>query len=303
MLDGPHAPAQEPPVVPPKAIAAAALIEAAALLFKAAWGPLGTGAIQYRTSPSAVWLIAGTDLVNVALIVPLLVLGAALLLQGRLGGKYLLVLTPLTVYYSAFSVGFGLEWSNPVYAGNSEHFAGLFVLQVVMATAVLAGTLPLFTSADAHAFSQRGPRAYVMFMVAFLALFALMWTGELLEVMAVGGTAGGAGGTAPTAFHLVHFIDLEIVIPLGALALYLLYTQPAQAYGLVLLFLGFFATLGAAVTAVAALLVTHHAPGAEASAIVVFATFSLLSWATLLFTVRGNVPRPYRRRPTPATAP
>ena len=78
----------------------------AALSFKAL-GPMGTGDIMYRTSGSALYQNQGQDLVDIFLIAPLLMIGGALQLMRRDATKYLLVLTPVTLMYTGFSLGIG----------------------------------------------------------------------------------------------------------------------------------------------------------------------------------------------------
>ncbi len=261
----------------------AVLVAAASLL-----GPLGFDIIEYRMSQSGIYQAMGADAVNLGLNVPVLAIGGTLLLLRREGAKFFLILAPVTLFSLAMEAGLGQEWEK--YTGNVEHWAWLYILEVVVALVLLVGTLPMFTRRDVPRFSRRGLRAYVALVTLLLVLFTAMWLGELVEVTTTGDTASGSYANAPNGFWTVRFMDLGLTIPLGFLGMYLLLTRPERAYALVLLFFGFFVTMGTAVTAMGVVMVANDDPEAQAAALPIFLTLTLMSWAGLLYLVKDKLP-------------
>ena len=277
-------------MLPGGVLVAAAFLGAAVVAATAVLGPLGLGWIQYRTSPSGIWQTMGVDAVNLLLIVPILAIGGLLLALDREGAKYVLILAPVTLFSIAFEAGVGQEWGNPAYTGNVERYAWLFIVEVIVALILLVGTLPRFTERDAPRFGTRGLRVYVGVMTLLLALCAVLWLQELIAVAMTGNTASGSYASAPVGFWTVRFMDLGITIPLGFLGMYLLLTRPEKAYSLVLLFFGFFVTMGTEVTAMALVMVANHDPEAQAGAVAVFPLLTVLAWAGLLYLVKDKLP-------------
>jgi hypothetical protein len=126
----------------------------------------------------------------------------------------------------------------------------------------------------------------------FLLFFAVMWMSELIEVATTGTTSSGAYESSPTVFWVVRYFDLGITIPLGFIALYLLLTRPKTAYPIILLFFGFFITLGTSVNAMAIVQILSGDPevaGAVLAGIFIFPILGLLSWAGLLYLVKDKI--------------
>ncbi len=283
------------PLLPWYFVGIAALVSAGALIAISVLGPLGTESIQYRTSQSGIWQIQGGDFVNLFLVVPILLIGAVLQLLRREGSKYFLVLTPVTLMYVGLSLGIGQEWGNPDYTGNVENYAYLFLIVIIGGVILLVTSLPMFTPKDAPAFNPRGLKIYVGVMALFNLLFAMMWLSELAQVMTTGDAAGGAYTETPVVWWVVRYFDLGITIPLGFLALYLLLTKPKRAYPLVLLFFGFFVTLGTGVLAMGIIMTVNDDPTAQAGALPIFGALAVLSWVGLLYLVKDRI-RTYLRR-------
>lgn len=290
-------------LLPRGVLVVAALLGAVVVAAVALLGPLGTGAIQYRTSQSGNYQVIGVDAVNLIIMVPVLAMGGILLLLRREGAKYFLILAPVTLFSLAIEAGVGQEWGNPAYTGNVERYAWLFIVEIVVALVLLVGTLPMFSERDVPRFSRRGLRLYIVFVTLLLALFTAMWLGELLEVSTTGNTASGSYANAPVAFWAVRFMDLGVTIPLGFIGMYLLLTRPERAYTLVLLFFGFFVTMGTSVTAMGLVMVANGDPEAQAGAIVIFPLLTIMSWAGLLYLIKDKLPwsRTSRERRTQRT--
>lgn len=281
-------------LLPRSVIIVAAYVGALVVATLAVLGPLILGVIHYPMSQSGVWQAMGVDAVNLLVMVPVLVLGGTLLLMRRDGAKYFLILAPVTLFSLAIEAGAGQEWSK--YAGNAQQFAWLYIVEVIVALVLLVGALPMFSEKDAPAFNRRGLRIYVAFVTLLLVLFTVMWLQELVQVSTTGNTTSGSYQNSPAAFWAVRFMDLGVTIPLGFLGMYLLLTRPAKAYALVLLFFGFFVTMGTSVTAMGLVMFLNHDPEAQAGALFIFPLLTIMSWAGLLYLIKDKLPWPRRRR-------
>lgn len=262
------------------------------LVLIALWGPLGLGLMQHRTSQSGIYQLMGQDLVDLILIVPILVIGGILLIMNREGAKYFLILPPITLIYTGLSYGIGQEWSNATYTGNIEQFWWLFLILIIGGLILGMKSLSLFTESDAPDFGTRGLKVYVVLVAVFLLFFAFMWTSELLEVVTTGTTSSGSYETAPTVFWVIRYLDLGISIPVGFISLYMLLTRPKQAYPVVLLFFGFFVTLGSAVNGMAIVQLLSGDPevaGAVMGGLVIFPILGILSYLGLYYLVRDKI--------------
>lgn len=279
-------------LIPGQVVALAAIICATALILIAVLGPLSMGVIHYRTSQSNVWQTEGQDLANLLLVTPILLIGSVLQLARRSSSKYFLILSPITLMYTGLSYGIGQEWNNPAYAGNVENYFWLFLTLIIGGLILLVGSLSMFTEEDAPNFKPKGLRIYVGLMVIFLLLFAAMWMSELLEVITTGDTSTGSYQAAPTVWWVIRYFDLGISIPLGFLALFLLISRPRKAYPVILLFFGFFITMGTAVNAMAIVEVVNKDPaiaGAAASGLVIFPVLGVLTYAGLFYLIKDKL--------------
>ena len=285
-------------LIPRYAACVAAFVCAGTLIAIALLGPLGVESIRYRTSQSGIWQTEGGDLVNLLLIAPILLIGGALHLFRKEVAKYFLILSPITLIYTGLSLGIGQEWSNPAYTGNVEDYSPLFLILVVGGLLLLVASLSMFDPKDAPEFKPKRLRIFVGVMSLFLLLFAFMWLKELFDVVSTGDTSSGSYRETPTVWWTIRYLDLGVTIPLGFLALYLLLTKPKRTYSLVLLFFGFFITLGTAVFSMGVIMTFNNDPEAQPGALPIFASLMLLSWAGLLYLVKDKLHWPFKLQPT-----
>ncbi|MBA7687556.1 hypothetical protein ES703_96020 [subsurface metagenome] len=275
-------------------IGAAAIVCAGILIAIALLGPLGFGLMEHRTSQSVIYQTMGQDLVGVLLMAPLLLIGGFLHIVKREGSKYFLILTPITLIYTGLSYGIGQEWSNVAYSGNIENYFGLFVMLIIGGLILGTSSLSMFDEKDAPDFNRRNLYIYAGLMSVFFLLFAMMWSSEVFEVIATGNTSSGSYASASTIFWTVRYLDLGITIPLGYMVLYLLITRPKQAYPIILLFFGFFITMGTAVNAMAIVSVLSGDPevaGAAAAGLVIFPILGILAYAGLWYLIKNKIRR------------
>lgn len=268
-----------------------AIICAATLVLIAFLGPIGQEIIQYRTSQSCLWQIAGQDLANLVLIAPILLIGGVLCLARKAGSKYLLILTPITLMYTGLSMGIGQEWSNSAYGGNVEEYWWLFGILVIGGLILLISSLSMFTEADAPDFKPRGLQIYVGLMTVFFLLFAVMWISQIRQVISTGDLPDGSYKAAPTAFWAIRYLDLGISIPLGFLALFLMLSKPKKAYSILLLFFGFFITIGTAVDMMAIVQVLNGDTETAKEGLVIFSILTLFSYGGLFYLVKDKLRR------------
>jgi hypothetical protein len=269
-----------------------AIICATVFILMAVIGPLGLGIMEHRTSQSGIYQVAGQDLANLILMVPLLLIGAFANLTKRDSAKYFLILTPITLIYTGLSYGIGQEWNNSAYLGNIEQFFVLFLVLMIGGLILGMSSLSMFNNQDAPNFKPRGLRVYVGLMAIFLLFFNIMWISEVSEVLATGDTSTGSYQAAPTVFWVIRYLDLGLTIPLGFMALYLLLTRPKIAYPVILLFFGFFITLGTAVNTMAVVQLLSGDPelaGAAAGGLVIFPVLAILSYAGFLYLVKHKL--------------
>lgn len=289
ITQGQEANEREQPLFPHYFIGLIALVAGVTLIAISVLGPLGTESIQYRTSQSGIWQTQGGDLVNLVLVSPILLIGGILHLLRREGSKYFLVLSPVTLMYVGLSLGIGQEWGNPDYTGNVENYAYLYLIIIIAGVILLVSSLSMFSPKDAPEFKPRGLKVFVGVMGLFMLMFALMWLSELVEVMRTGDAASDAYAETPVLWWVVRFFDLGVTIPLGFLALYLLLTRPKKAYSMVLLFFGFFVTLGTGVLAMGIVMVVNDDPAAQVGALPIFGALAVLSWVGLLYLVKDKL--------------
>jgi hypothetical protein len=278
-------------LIPWYIIGVTAIICAVILVLIAFLGPIGQEIIQYRTSQSGVWQIAGQDLTNLVLIAPILLIGGILCLARRDGSKYLLILTPITLMYTGLSMGIGQEWSNSAYSGNIEDYWWLFGILILGGLILLLGSLSMFTEADAPDFNPRGLRIYVGLMTIFFLFFAVMWIYQIQQVTNTGDLPDGSYKAAPTAFWTIRYLDLGISIPLGFLALFMMLSKPKKAYSLLLLFFGFFITIGTAVDMMAIVQVLSGDMKAVEEGLIIFPILTLFSYGGLFYLVKDKLRR------------
>ncbi|MEU8655375.1 nitroreductase/quinone reductase family protein [Actinoplanes philippinensis] len=260
-------------------------------------GPLVSGVLRYRTSPTSLNQIIGGDAAALAVVAPATVAVGVLALRGHRAAPVLALAPSIFVVYTYTQLILGNEFLR--WPGNIERFFPL-LLAVFLLAATLAirawqstpqAELPA-TSADADRTAGIVLLAIAAFVVAGLHLptFVDAMRDQPTSVQYL---------SSPTAFWLVKFMDLGIVVPaaiavgIGALR----HRQWARKpmYTLV----GAYTLIGASVTGMAIVMTARNDPDASAGVI----TGSALMTA-LLTVITGYLYRPlFRRHPARSGAP
>jgi hypothetical protein len=262
-----------------------AIATGAALVYLAVQGPLVRGAIAYKTAAVISNQLIGQDVVNLAVLSPILFIGGAGLLLGRRWAVSLLLATPLFLMYYALSYSIGWEWSSPAYSGNSQRYAFFFIFILAASLIILLYALAAFPKGTESRFKKPGLIVYSVVFSLFLLVFAVMWIKEVQEVIWTGTTRGY--DMAPTAFWLVRVFDIGFSVPLGLVSVYLLWARPATAYPVISLFYGFFFTQIIAVNAMGWAMFLKHDPTFMMRDLVVFSILAIIIFFGF-FYVRRN---------------
>jgi len=244
--------------------------------------------IHYKTTQSGVWQTEGQDLVDLVLIAPILIIGGILQLREQAASKYFLILTPITLMYTGLSYGIGEEWSNSSLTGNVQNYFALYLTLIISGLVLLIGSLSQFSLSDAPKFNRKTLRIYVPLFSIFLLVFAAMWVSQVSQVINTGDLSDGSYSSSPTVFWAIRYFDLGFTIPLGFLALFLLWSRPKRAYPIVLLFFGFFITLGTAVNSMGAIMVIHGA--SDLSSFLIFPILGILAYAGFFYLIKEKLP-------------
>jgi hypothetical protein len=176
-------------------------------------GPLILGAIRYRTSPTSLNQIVGSDAAGLFLVAPFSLVVGILVLRGRHVGR--LGLAPAV--YAAYiypQLALGNEFSTR--PGNVEQFFPLLLGLFLLAVAVTGASWRAAAAEQAVAGpSGRRDRLTGYVLLAAAAIVALgLHLPTFLNSLSNHPTNVGYL-SSPTAFWLVKFMDLGIVVPIA----------------------------------------------------------------------------------------
>ena len=255
------------------------------LIYLGYLGPLFRNVIQFKTHPTVVNQLLGQDIINVFVLSAICFAGGILLLLQKRLGIYLLIMTPLYLFYYAISYALGWEWMAADYSGNSQNYFFYFLGIIVGGLIIMLYCISMFPKNVRNTFKKRSLSIYSVFYVLFLLIFASMWIKEVIEVINTGTTRGY--DIAPTAFWLVRVIDLGFCIPLGLISIYLLWTRTNQSYAIQFLFYGFFVTQILAVNGMSLMMYLHHDPMVTLSNIIVFGVLLIILFIGFIYVIRN----------------
>jgi succinate dehydrogenase/fumarate reductase cytochrome b subunit len=287
-----------------RALVVALALLAPAIATAVLLGPIGAGVLEYRTSPTTLNQLRGSDLAALVVAAPLAVLAAVLVARGHRAGP--LLATGLGVYavYTYTQVVVGQEYLR--LPGNVERFFPLLLAIFVLGLALIVLGLRL-THTDLPAPSRRLERVTGWVLVA-VAVFLVV--GLHLPTMVTAWTDPEAlteYASAPTPFWLVKLMDLGIVVPAAVVTGLGLLRGAPWARRVMYPFLTGYAVLSTSVLSMAVMMLVNDDPDSSIGLTAGFAGFSaalvvlLLAWyRPLLGSHGGDTDEPPRgRQPMP----
>lgn len=262
-----------------------AILGGITMIFLSLKGPLFFGEISFRTHPLIVNQLLGQDIINILPMSLLMICGGILLLYKKEIGKYLLICTPLYLFYYSMSYAMGWEWMANEYSGNSEQYFFHYLFVMISGVVILMYCLATFPKERPARFKPLYLNIYSVLMIGFLLVFSAMWVKQVVEVQQTGSTQGY--DIAPMAFWLVRTIDLGFCVPLGLISVYLLHKRASRAFAIQLLFYGFFVTQILAVNAMGVIMYLNHDPNISLPELIFFIGMALLLLGGFWFVING----------------
>jgi len=267
-------------------------------------GPLGTGTIAYRYSPTMLNQARGLDAFALLVVVPWALLAA---LQCRRGSRVgpLLALAP-----AGFAAYMLVQYVvGPEYLardGNAERAFPLFALTFSCSAAILALAWSRAVSPPVSDRQRRHRGVGLLLLAAFVLAGMYLANGFLSALTDFPEFVESRAGTTeydehPTAYWLVAFLDLAVVVPLTVATGVGLLRGRAWArtafYGVV----GWFALVPPSVAAMAVVMVARDDPAADSGKAVVFVVAGLVFLAAAARLFRGLAdPRVWEEPSVPA---
>ena len=271
-----------------KLISLIAILSGILLLVISVFGPLLLDIIRFRTSISGINQTKGQDLVNLLLLAPICFIGGISHFKNKDYSKYFLIVVPIYIsLYTGLAYGIGQEWGS--FDGNVEEFFWMYLLLIISGLILFISSISMFSEEEAPDFNPKTLKIYVIILSIFLFLFAIMWLGEIMEVLSTGNTSDGSYQEIPNLFWVIRYLDLGITIPLGFISLYLLVTRPKRAYPLMLAFYGFFVTTITAVLSMALVMIISNDPALQTDALVIFPILGILAYLGFFYLIKDKV--------------
>jgi hypothetical protein len=187
------------------------IVLGSAMASTAVLGPLVSGMIVYRTSPTSLNQILGVDATVLCVAAPVSVVLGVLVVRGRHDLVPLGTAPAVFAAYSYPQLAVGNEFLHR--PGNVERFFPLLAAVFVLAMAVAIGIWTATSYDEAPPGSPRADRVagVTLLAIAVFVVAGLHLPGYLDAISAHPTTVGYL--TSPTAFWLVKFMDLGIVVP------------------------------------------------------------------------------------------
>ncbi|WP_325128052.1 hypothetical protein [Nocardioides sp.] len=235
-------------------------------------GPLALGLMEYRTSPTTLNQLLGSDAATLFVIAPLALVTALLARRGHAAAPLLASGIGAFAVYTYAQLVIGQEYLR--IAGNVERFFPLLLVVFVLAEA--AFVLGWRSTSVLPPVSRRVERAAAYTLLA-LAVFLVF--GQHMMPIVTAWTDPSAlteYASSPTPFWLVKLMDLGIVVPVAVVTgLGLLRGRPWARRAAVIV-LTAYSCLAVSVTSMALVMLANSDPDASAPLALGFAGFALL---------------------------
>jgi hypothetical protein len=235
-------------------------------------GPLVLGAMTYRTSPTTLNQLRGSDAAALLVVAPVSVVAAWLTARRRLAGPLLASGVGVFGMYTYAQVVIGQEYLRE--PGNVERFFPLLLAAFVLAGAVVV-TAWRTVPAELPPLGRRLRRGTGVLLLAVAAFLVL---GLHLPTMVTAWTDPASMteyASSPTPFWMVKLMDLGIVVPSAvAIGVGLLRGTPWAARLAYPLLTGY-TLLSWSVTAMAVVMLVENDPDAAPGLAAGFAVFAV----------------------------
>lgn len=244
---------------------------AAALAANSLLGPLAAGVIRYRFSETLLLQGIGLDLVSLVVAAPLLAWAGVLALRERSGAPVLALGPAAYVAYMAVQYAIGPGYLE--LPGNNERFYVLHLVLFGLGLALAAWAWGAIAPERLGPSTRRAGRRWSLLLLAIAALVFLRYLPGLVDL-----AAGGAGPPAfrlnPTSWLLIATMDLGIAVPATVAAAMGLRRGAPWARKALHGVVAWFALVGLAVAAMAAIMLLRDDPAASAAGTAAFAAFA-----------------------------
>jgi hypothetical protein len=276
----------------PGALVATLIALAVATAAAASVGPLVLDVLEYRTSPTTLNQLLGSDAAALFVMVPLMLITAVLVAQGRRAGP--LLATGLGVYalYTYAQVVIGQEYLR--LPGNVERFFPLLLAVFVLAEMVVVLGIR-HTDQDLPAPSRRLERITGSVLLVIAAFLVLGLHGPTMVTAYDDPAALIEYASAPTPFWMVKLMDLGIVVPAAIATGVGLLRGRAWARRVMYPLLTGYACLATSVTLMAVVMLAQDDPDASVGLALGFGIITAALIALLGRWYRPLWPRPRSR--------
>lgn len=275
----------------PPLLAAAVAGLGAAIAVTSLLGPLVLGLMRYRTSPTTLNQLLGSDAAALVVVAPLAVVAAVLVTRRPAAGALLAGGVGVFALYTYAQIVIGQEYLR--LPGNVERFFPLLLAVFVLAEA----TVVLAWRAVPAALPAPSRRVERVAAGALLAVAAFLLIGLHLRPMLLAWTDPASlteYASSPTPFWLVKLMDLGIVVPAAVTVGIGLLRRTPWARRVAYLLLAAFTLLGASVTAMGVVMNLHGDPDASLALTAGFAAFTVTFAVLTAALLRPLLARPGR---------
>ncbi len=253
-------------------MAATCLLLGAGVIANSVLGPLLLGVIEYRTSDSGEHQLTGADLATLVLVGPAAVVAGVLWLRGHWLAPVVSLMASAYAVYMFIQATVGIDYA--LYEGNNERFFPLHLALIVLGGGIAVRSWVALDSTHLGSITPRLRRvAGIVFLLSAAFLVLGLHVPSLLPVLRGEPTTDYL--EIPAAFWVVKVMDLGLIAPIAvATGVGLLRGAPMAmkaAHGLS----GWLTVLGAAVTAMSAVMQWRDDPEASAAFTVGFGVITI----------------------------
>ncbi len=249
-------------------------------------GPVGVDRLVYRTSPTTLNQLMGSDLAALVVASPLAVVAAILVLRGHRAGPLLATGVGVYAVYTYTQVVVGQEYLRR--PGNVERFFPLLLAVFVLgeALAVLGWRQ---VDRNLRSPSRRLERLTGSVLVAVAAFLVLGLHLPTMLAAWTDPTSMTEYASAPTPFWLVKLMDLGIVVPAAVVTGIGLLRGAAWACRVTYPFLTAYAVLSTSVLSMALVMLARDDPDASVGLAAGFGLFSAALVTLLVAWLRPSL--------------